>query len=54
MLSTFEKARDAGQNDINFVPSINVEPYDEDHLIGLLSRQIDNPNSLKESREFSS
>lgn len=51
MLSTFEKARDAGQNDINFVPSINVEPYDEDHLIGLLSRQIDNPElSEREQR----
>lgn len=51
MLSVFEKARDAGQDDINSVPSINVAPYVEDHLIGLLSRQIDNPElSEREQR----
>ena len=50
-LSIFEKARNAGQDDINSVPSINVAPYDEDHLIGLLSRQIDNPElSEREQR----
>lgn len=50
-LDAFNKAKGAGTDTIEVISFVDTEPYSEDYLTGLLSKQVDNPElSEREKR----